>query len=131
MSHARPASKSESARYELVLGKVRRICLALPGTTEVVAWGHPTFRVNDKIFAGFGSEEGRILLGFKADGLEQQELVETEPDLYSVAKYVGKHGWVSMRVDGKVDWKRVKEHVDGSWRRIAPAKLAATRKGGR
>jgi len=123
VSHAPPSNREESARYERVLEKLRKICLALPETSEVVAWGHPTFRVKDKIFVGFGIEDGRIILGFKADGLEQQELVETEPDTYYVAKYVGRHGWVSMRLDRSVDWKRVKEHVTSSWRRIAPAKL--------
>ena len=33
---------------------VKTLCLALPGTTEVVAWGHPTFRVDGKIFVGYG-----------------------------------------------------------------------------
>jgi len=135
VSHARPA-KRDAARYERVLARLRKICLALPETGEVMAWGHPTFRVGDKIFVGFGPEhecDGSITLSFKADGLEQQELVETEPDLYYVAKYVGKHGWVSMRLDGKVDWKVVKRHVVDSYRRIAGAKqvarLDATKRG--
>jgi predicted DNA-binding protein (MmcQ/YjbR family) len=126
-AHRASKTRPGEPAYDRALAKLREICLALPETTEVVAWGHPTFRVKDKIFAGFGIEDGRVILGFKADGLEQQELVETEPDLYYVAKYVGKHGWVSMRVDGEVDWKRVKEHVLGSFRRIAPAKLKADR----
>src|SRR5262249_22216365 len=31
--------------------RLREICLALPGTTEKLAWGEPTFRVGGKLFA--------------------------------------------------------------------------------
>jgi hypothetical protein len=130
VSSARPA-KGGAARYERVLARLRRICLGLPDTTEVVAWGHPTFRVGKKIFVGFGGDDERLEMGFKADGLEQRELVETEPAIYSVAKYVGQHGWVTMRLDGAVDWKSVERHVIESWRRIAgPRKAAKLDRGG-
>ena len=33
------------------LTRLRRICLALPEAHEVEAWGEPTFRVRNKIFA--------------------------------------------------------------------------------
>ena len=33
--------------------RLRAICLALPEATEKIAWGEPTFRVRDKLFAQF------------------------------------------------------------------------------
>ena len=33
------------------LARLREICLSLPDATEKIAWGDPTFRVRDKIFA--------------------------------------------------------------------------------
>jgi hypothetical protein len=37
------------------LERARRICLALPESTEQEAWGEPTFRVKKKIFAMFAN----------------------------------------------------------------------------
>lgn len=34
-----------------VLKKLRKLCLALPEATETVTFGHPTFRVADKMFS--------------------------------------------------------------------------------
>jgi predicted DNA-binding protein (MmcQ/YjbR family) len=33
------------------LSRLRKLCLALPEAHEVEAWGEPTFRVKNKIFA--------------------------------------------------------------------------------
>ena len=35
------------------LDDVRRVCLALPETAEVEAWGRPTFRAGKRMFAVF------------------------------------------------------------------------------
>ena len=41
------------------LEQLREICLALPETSEKLAWGDPTWRVRDKIFAmQKGNHEG-------------------------------------------------------------------------
>ena len=51
------------------LSRVRKICLALPEATEKVAWGEPTWRVRDKLFAMFANNhhgDGRIALWCKA-----------------------------------------------------------------
>lgn len=42
--------------------RLRRICLALPGASEKQAWGDPTFRVRDRIFAMVKSGDGRCSL---------------------------------------------------------------------
>jgi predicted DNA-binding protein (MmcQ/YjbR family) len=54
----------------------------------------------------------------------QAGLVESDPR-FSIAKYVGKHGWVNMQVDERVDWSEVLALVNGSYRLIAPKALAA------
>lgn len=105
------------------LTKFRQICLALPEATELETWGHPTFRVKDKIFASAGAEGGVWSLGMKTTQEMQAGLVTSDPR-FSVAAYVGKHGWVSMRVDGDTDWNLVRALVVDSYRMIAPKKLA-------
>ena len=52
-----------------LLDRVRRICLALPETSEKEAWGEPTFRVRKKLFAMYAEHhhrDGRIALGCNA-----------------------------------------------------------------
>ena len=39
----------------LVLARLRRLCLALPESREVEAWGEPTFRVRNRLFAMYAA----------------------------------------------------------------------------
>ena len=110
------------------LARLRAICLALPNTAEVEAWGHPTFRVAGKIFATFGnSGDGDASTSVKTSHEMQAALVSSDPR-FTVAAYVGKHGWVSLALPaGKtIDWNEIDALVRGSYRLVAPAKLAAT-----
>ncbi|HEY0705483.1 MAG TPA: MmcQ/YjbR family DNA-binding protein [Polyangia bacterium] len=123
-ANKRPAAGSSGAG---MLEKVRALCAALPETTEVEAWGHPTFRVGDKIFAGFGNDEGGapgvVTLGVKTTMDMQAALVSSDPR-FSIAKYVGKHGWVSLRLaHDAVNWDEIDALLRGSYRLIAPPKL--------
>ena len=43
---------------DLALAKIRKICLSFPDTKETMTWGKPHFRVGEKIFAGYGEENG-------------------------------------------------------------------------
>jgi hypothetical protein len=45
-----PIKRARTKAEEKAIDRVRRICLALPGATEKLAWGEPTFRAG-KIFA--------------------------------------------------------------------------------
>jgi predicted DNA-binding protein (MmcQ/YjbR family) len=108
--------------------RFREICLSLPETTEVVveAWGHPTFRVGPKLkmFASCSSPDAeRPSLGIKVDKAHQQALVQTDPR-FSVAAYVGKHGWVDFDASGPIEWDLVRELVLESYCLNAPKRLA-------
>jgi predicted DNA-binding protein (MmcQ/YjbR family) len=117
--HVEPLTASETAA---LLEHVRAIVRRLPETTEVEAWGHPTFRVKDKIFVGYGVENGGASLGVKTTPDMQAALVSSDPR-FSIAAYVGKHGWVSMSLAGAVDLAEVEALVRGSYRLVAPSKL--------
>lgn len=110
------------------LDRVRRICLALPEATEKQAWGEPTFRVNDKIFAQYEDNHhgsGRIELWCKGpDGL-QEFLTKADPQRYFVPKYVGHKGWIGIRMEGAVPWDHVADLVGDSYRMTAPKRLLA------
>jgi predicted DNA-binding protein (MmcQ/YjbR family) len=109
------------------LPKLRAICLALPEAGEKPFGGHtaPTFRVRDKIFAMYPGEDGaRGELWVKAPPGAQQVIVSSDPKRYFVPPYVGKNGWVGMRLHRGVDWRVVEELVTESYRMTAPKRLA-------
>ena len=106
-----------------ILDQLRRICLALPDTRETLTWGQPHFRVHDKIFAGFGEEKDRLVVGFKLEMAHADVLIQEER--FWRAPYVGRHGWVSMDALAIDDWSEVEDLVNESYRLIAPKKSIA------
>ena len=107
------------------IDRLRAICLALPETVEKEAWGDPTFRVRDKIFAMEKRGDGRNSVWCKAPPGSQMVLVGADPERFFVPPYVGHKGWVGMRLDSNPDWDEVATMVKRSYRLIAPKRLAA------
>ena len=103
---------------------LREICLALPEAAEKEAWGDPTFRVRDRIFAMEKRGDGRISVWCKAPPGSQEILVGSDPDLFFVPPYVGHKGWVGVRIDDSPDWSEVETVIHRSYSLIAPKKLA-------
>jgi hypothetical protein len=99
---------------------VRRIVLALPETEERETWGHPTFRVRDKMFATLSPAEDSA--GVKATREVQAELVAADPRTFAVADYVGRYGWLSVTLAG-VDADEMRDLLVNAWRRTAPKRL--------
>jgi predicted DNA-binding protein (MmcQ/YjbR family) len=104
------------------LKRLRQICSLLPETSEVIAWGHPNFKVAKKTFAALEKYKGEWAIAFKAEREHQRFLVDTD-DRFYVSPYVGKHGWVSMKIGGGVDWAQVKDLVRQSYRLTAAKRL--------
>jgi predicted DNA-binding protein (MmcQ/YjbR family) len=105
--------------------RLRALCLALPETVEKEAWGDPTFRVRDKIFAMEKRGDGRVSLWCKAPPGSQMVLVGADPDRFFVPPYVGPKGWIGVRLDNRPDWDEVAKLVTRSYRLIAPKRLVA------
>jgi hypothetical protein len=98
--------------------------LALPSAAERLTWEtEVTLRVGEKIFAMGTPESGRVCV--KASKEEQAALLSADPDTYSVAPYVGRHGWVLIEL-GRVGADELRELVTEAWRRTAPKKLVRT-----
>lgn len=107
-----------SAADDGAFQKVRALCLALPDTKLTMTWGSPHFRVGEKIFCGFGAEDGKQTLGVKL-GMSHARSVVKDPRFWP-AKYVGKHGWVSMDVAKRESWDEVEQLIRESYELIAP-----------
>ncbi len=114
------------------LPRLRRICLALGGATEVEAWGTATFRC-PRIFAMYAQpsdqkhSRGRPGVWLKAAPGNQQLMVRDRPDRFYVPPYVGVSGWVGVFLDGNVSWEEVALLVEDAWRLLAPKKLVKAR----
>ena len=104
------------------------MCLALPETTEKIAWGAPTFRVKDKMFAMFVNNhhnDGRIALWCSAAPGVQTMLVEAEPKKFFVPPYMGPRGWVGLHLNRLKD-AELEFHIRQAYCAVAPKKLKAT-----
>ena len=67
-----------------VLTRLRKMALALPEAHEVAAWGSPTFRVKNKLFAMFASANdhhgsGRNGVWVKATKVNQELMLVHAP----------------------------------------------------
>jgi hypothetical protein len=124
--------KSESitlrlAAYEQQVERVRRICLALPGTWEKLSHGEPTFFAGKKVFAMCSinhHNDGHIAVTIPAAIGIQAMLIEKDPKKFYRPPYVGPAGWVGIELP-KVSDKELALHLQEAWRLIAPPKIQA------
>jgi hypothetical protein len=127
------AAKRRSAKRSptrSAVDRLREICLALPNTTEVEAWGEPTFRVNGKIFAMHASASthhgfGRRAVWILSVNMEQDLVIHARPDRYFKPPYVGPSGWIGAWLDKNPPWSEIEELLRDGWRRRAPKRVAA------
>lgn len=112
------------------LTRLRKLCLALPEAHEVEAWGEPTFRVRNKLFAMYASSgnhhgAGRPAVWCKAERANQALMVSAEPDRFFIPPYVGPSGWVGVWLDGEVDWAELSEFLRDAYLLVVPKRLRA------
>ena len=91
------------------LARVRKICLGFPDAHEVEAWGAPTFRLKNKLFAMYASPDdhhggGIAAIWIKSTAVNQSLLIGENPKRYFSPPYVGPSGWIGVRLDGRVNW---------------------------
>ncbi len=109
--------------------RVRRICLALPETTERLSHGEPTFFVRNKVFVMFANNhhnDGRIAVWLPVPPGFQEGLIETAPHLYFRPPYVGTRGWVGIDLD-RVSDADLQAAIHTAWELIAPKRLRMQR----
>ncbi|GAA3825167.1 MmcQ/YjbR family DNA-binding protein [Sphaerisporangium flaviroseum] len=110
------------------LEEVRRLCLALPETSERLSHGEPTWFVRGKkTFVMFADHhhDDRLAFWCAAPPGVQEALVAESPDRFFRPPYVGHRGWLGVYLDVPADWDEISEIVTEAYRLIAPKALAA------
>jgi predicted DNA-binding protein (MmcQ/YjbR family) len=106
------------------------MCLALPEAHEVEAWGAPTFRVRNKLFAMYADANnhhggGRPAVWIKASPENQALMVRAAAHRFFVPPYVGPNRWIGVWLDGEADWEELAGLLRDGYRAVAPKKLRA------
>jgi len=112
------------------LSRLRKLCLALPEAHEVEAWGEPTFRVRNKIFAMYAHANNHHG-GGPPRGLVQGETGESTSDdrcgarsfLLSSIRWAERLG--RRLAGGRLRLERAEDLLRDGYRMTAPKKLLA------
>ncbi len=110
------------------LEALRRLCLALPETTERLSHGEPTWFVRDrKTFVMYADHhhDDRLAFWCAAPPGAQSALVGMNPERFFVPPYVGHRGWLGVRLDVSVDWDEIADLVVDAYRMVPPKRLLA------
>ena len=102
--------------------QLRRLCLSLPEAEERETWGDVTFRVREKIFV-IGSPEGEFA-SIKASLDDQAGLIAMDPKTFAASAYVGRYGWVRVRLR-TVGPELMERLVTAAWKRTAGKRSVA------
>jgi hypothetical protein len=108
--------------------RLRSLCLGLPGATERVSHGEPSWFAGDKkLFVTYSDHhhDDRVAFWCACETAERDALVASDPARYFVPPYVGHRGWLGVRVDVAQDWDEVAEIVTEAFRLVAPRRLVA------
>src|SRR5450755_2419026 len=110
------------------LARLMKICLALPQAIQEPAARHATFLVRKHVFAYYLNDhhgDGIISVCCKVLAGDNEALVAAHPAKFYMPAYIGPRGWVGLRLDvSGLDWNEVAELVVGSYKLIAPKRLA-------
>jgi len=106
---------------------VQQLCLAFPEAEEFNSHGSLSYRVRGgKVFAYYVVNhhgDGRIALVLRTPSDMQDAHVRAEPAHFFVPPYVGPSGWLGVRLDNGLAWKRVAPIVRAAYEEVAPAKI--------
>lgn len=103
--------------------RLRELCLALPGVSERLSHGEPSWFVK-KQFLTLADHHHDDRFGFWAaapDGAQEQWL-STDPGRFFRPPYVGGRGWIGVYLDVEQDWEDIAEIVEAAHGVVAPVR---------
>ena len=102
--------------------RIRELALSLPEAYEDAPWGFPVFKLRgNKMFAWMIVRETEVEVTVKLTR-EEREIAQLLPYV-SIARYVGRYGWISARVTDEESLEAALEWIRESWWLKAPKHL--------
>jgi predicted DNA-binding protein (MmcQ/YjbR family) len=120
----RPLTAQDAGRRNKLLELVE----SLP-ESRIATYGqrHLGMKIGAKTFAYYLNQhhdDGIIAVCCKSTPARQRELIGRDPQRFLVPAYLGKDGWVSLRLDLKdIDWDEVLHLLVQAYRAQAPRRL--------
>jgi hypothetical protein len=105
----------------------RKLACSLPEAEEKSHFGHPDFRVRNKIFAGMSPDgkQGTLKLAPEFQSI----LIDSQPKVFSAAAGAwGVKGWTHVAL-ANLDAAMAPELLRTAWQMVAPKKLLAAGSG--
>jgi len=118
--------KKKAQSGEEHVGRVRRMCMRLPGCEEKLSHGEPTWFVRKRVFVMFANNhhnDGHVAIWIPASPGVQESLIATSPDTFFRPPYVGVKGWVGIELD-RVGDEELAALILDAWKLLAPKSLA-------
>jgi hypothetical protein len=112
-----------------LIDRVREIAHSLPDVTEKLSHGEPAFFVRGRMFFNLDNNHhgsGHVAVWCNAPEGAQQALVAADPKHFFVPPYVGKAGWLGVRLNSGLAWPVIADllkqaHATTEARRARPA----------
>lgn len=104
-------------RGNRILTKMRKICLALPATSEGLQFGQPVWRAGKKVFARAHCYDGVWRAVFWV-GVHAQ-LLMTDDSRYTIPPYLGHNGWIALDISKVLDEPELEALALESYRHFA------------
>ena len=116
-------------RLAAVEQRIRDLALSFPEAYEDRPWGDfPVFKVRDnKVFGWMVVEADAVRVTLKLTP-EEREIAHLLPYV-SIARYVGRHGWITAEVTDEESLEAALEWLRESYWLKCPAELKATVEG--
>jgi hypothetical protein len=117
-------SSANERRNQLI-----KICDSFPEIAVEPANEHLKISIRKKTLAYYQFDhhgDGMISLVCKSSLNDQRRMIRTDPETFFVPDYLGKKGWLGIRLDlAEVDWDAVNESLRRAYQELAPKKFAA------
>jgi len=121
---------TKATTAELQIDRVRRLALALPGASEKLSHGEPTFFVAKRVFVMFANNhhsDGHTAIWIPAAPGAQAAMIAEAPETYFKPPYVGVKGWIGVELP-QVGDEQLAELVHKAWQLTAPRALLRPRR---
>jgi hypothetical protein len=98
--------------------RVRKLCLSMDDVEEKLSHGEPTFFVKNRVFVMYAeNHHGDLRYGLWCNAPEgaQEVLLRSDPENFFYPPYVGKAGWIGLRLDRTAKWSTVQSIVKDAY----------------